>query len=69
MLALIQKRHMERFLHRVYGEKRPAALEVLGLLNRLCLQERDIEVIPFRYVPIPDERQKECCSEGVDRQK
>jgi transposase len=57
MLALILKRHMERLLHTAYGEKRPAVREVLGCLDRLCLQERDIEGIPFRYVPIPDERQ------------
>ena len=39
------------------GEDRPAVSEVLASLDRLCCQERDIEGIPLRYVPIPDERQ------------
>jgi transposase len=57
MLALILKRHMERLLDAAYGKKRPAVSEALRALDRLCLQERDVEGIPFRYIPIPDERQ------------
>jgi hypothetical protein len=57
MLALLLKRHMERLLHASYGEGRPAASEVLTSLDRLCCQERDVEGIPVRYIPIPDERQ------------
>jgi hypothetical protein len=30
---------------------------VLTSLDRLCCQERDIEGIAVRYIPIPDERQ------------
>jgi hypothetical protein len=57
MLALLLKRHMEKLLTASYGEGRPAVSEVLRSLDRLCCQERDIEGIPVRYIPIPDERQ------------
>jgi Transposase DDE domain len=57
MLALLLKRHMEKLLTASYGEGRPAVSEVLASLDRLCCQERDIEGIPLRYIPIPDERQ------------
>jgi hypothetical protein len=57
MLALLLKRRMERLLHASYGDSRPAVTEVLTSLDRLCCQERDIEGIPLRYIPIPDERQ------------
>jgi hypothetical protein len=57
MLALLMKRHMQRLLDTVYGPDRPAVSEVLQSLDRLCCQERDVEGIPFRYIPIPDERQ------------
>ena len=57
MLALLLKRHMQRLLDAAYGPGRPAVTEVLQSLDRLCCQERDVEGIPFRYIPIPDERQ------------
>jgi len=57
MLALLMKRHMQRLLDAAYGPDRPAVSEVLQSLDRLCCQERDVEGIPFRYIPIPDERQ------------
>jgi transposase len=57
MLALLVKRHMQRLLDTAYGPDRPTVSEVLQSLDRLCCQERDVEGIPFRYIPIPDERQ------------
>ncbi len=57
MIALLLKRHMEKLLTASYGEGRPAVSEVLTSLDRLCCQERDIEGMPIRYIPIPDERQ------------
>jgi transposase len=57
MLALLMKRHMQKLLDTAYGPGRPALREVLRSLDRLCCQERDVEGIPFRYIPIPDERQ------------
>ena len=56
MLALLLKRHMQKLLT-AYGSDRPTVSEVLCSLDRLCCQERDVEGIPFRYIPIPDERQ------------
>jgi hypothetical protein len=57
MLALLLKRHMEKLLAASYGEDRPAISEVLTSLDRLCCQERDIEGMPIRYIPLPDKRQ------------
>ena len=57
MLALMMKRHMQKLLDTDYGPGRPAVSEVLQSLDRLCCQERDVEEIPLRYIPIPDERQ------------
>lgn len=57
MLALLLKRQMERLLRSSYGNERPAVSEVLTSLDRLCCQERDLEGIPIRYVPLPDDRQ------------
>ena len=57
MLALLLKRHMEKLLVASYGDRRPAVREVLACLDRLCLQEQDIEGMPFRYIPVPDARQ------------
>lgn len=57
MLALLLKRSMEKLLRAAYNGESPAVSEALASLDRLCCQEQDIGGIPFRYVPVPDERQ------------
>lgn len=57
ILALLLKRSMEKLLRAAYDGESPAVREALASLDRLCCQEQDIGGIPFRYVPVPDERQ------------
>lgn len=57
MLALLLKRSMEEFLRAAYDGESPAVREVLASVDRLCSEEQDVGGIPFRYAPVPDERQ------------